>query len=860
MGSDSVGCTNTSPIREQGAWRFRMIPSLTQRVGVVSVVLALALSLDQSLADETPATFDGHVKPFLAKYCVSCHGPTKQKGDRRFDELTVQIADDNALVDLQDIVDQLNLGEMPPPKEKLQPTDAERRQAIAWLGTKIEQYRREKKPALTQTTLRRLNSREYRNTIRDLLGLNMQMFDPTIGFPRDQTSEHLDNVGESLVTSGHLLQRYLAAADRIIEKVLTPTEKPAVQTWTFQDGFRQQPEIDQVHGRTNGFSWITLYDVPNADKPEGAFGPIWGFRDGAPYDGWYEMRFKAEALNRQHPYDRDFVGTDPAQPLRLGIVAGNIRTGPLHKPQPIQPLLAELDLADGEAWYTVRIWLDAGYTPRFTFPNGLMDARQMWGRLARQYRDQFPPLVRGGIVEHRFNSIKYGKLPQIHIDDIEIKGPFYDQWPPASQRAVLGDDFLSVQRTGTLSDEPMRQHLSALASRAFRRPVKPDEIDRLMKLIATRRATGRSPLEAYGDAVKAILCSPAFLYLVESGDKEESADKRLSSYALASRLSYFLWSSMPDEELLDLAATDKLRQPEVIKRQVQRMLKDSRASALVDGMLDSWLTLRDLGSMPPDRAKFDDYYRFDLQTAMREETRLFTQRLIAENLSVMNFLNSDFTYVNKPLASLYGADPPRGSGFELVKLNDGRRGGLLGQASVLTVTANGIDTSPVVRGVWLLENILGTPPSPPPPDVPPLDPDARGAKSIREQLEKHRSVASCYDCHRKIDPLGFALENFDAIGNWRENYSASTKIDAAGELPGGQAFDGIESFKKVLLERRGQFVTALTTKLLSYATGRRITPTDRPQVERIARQLAERGDGLRDLIELVATSEAFASK
>jgi Protein of unknown function (DUF1588)/Protein of unknown function (DUF1585)/Protein of unknown function (DUF1592) len=267
-----------------------------------------------------------------------------------------------------------------------------------------------------------------------------------------------------------------------------------------------------------------------------------------------------------------------------------------------------------------------------------------------------------------------------------------------------------------------------------------------------------------------------------------------------------------------------------------------------------------LGSMPPDRAKFDDFYRFDLQTAMREETRLFTRRLIDENLSVVNFLDSDFTYINKPLARLYDISPPQGSGFELVKLQDGRRGGLLGQASVLTVTANGIDTSPVVRGVWLLENILGTPPTPPPPDVPPLDPDVRGAKSIREQLEKHRNVASCYDCHRKIDPLGFALENYDAIGNWRQTYEGQAQIDTAGELPSGQHFSDVEGFKRILVERREQFVAALTSKLLAYATGRRIGPADRLQVQRIVAKLGERGDGMRDLIELVATSEGFLSK
>jgi cytochrome c553 len=821
----------------------------------ISSLLYLAIA---TAVQAAPGTFDTDVKPLLTTYCVTCHGEAKQKGERRFDKLIGEVASDNALVDLQDMLDQLNLGEMPP-KEARQPTREERLRAIAWLTAKVEQIHRERKPASGETVLRRLNAREYRNTVRDLLHLNTSMFDPTVGFPRDQTTEHLDNVGGTLVTSGHLLARYLAASERVIDKVLAPAQKPAVQKWTFRDSFRQQPEIDLVHGKTNGFSHITLYDVPAADKPEGAYGPIWGFKQGVPFDGIYEIRFRAEALNRLHPYDPEFVGTDRDEPLRLGVVAGNLAAGPLHKPQPIEPVLAELDLADEAKWYTVRVWLDAGYTPRFTFPNGLMDARNMWGRLVRRYADEFPRPVRGGIVEHRYNSIKFGKLPQIHIHEVEIEGPFYEAWPTAAQRVVLGDDWESVQATGKLTDEMMRRHLTEFAARAYRRPVQPDEVERLLKLIALRRESGRTPLEAYRDGLCAVLCSPAFLYL------EEPGEKNLSAYALASRLSYFLWSSLPDQQLLDLAASGQLQQPEVLTAQVRRMLADLRSAAFVEGFLDSWLTLRDLGSMPPDRAKFDDYYRFGLDSAMRQETRLFTRHLLDENLSIANFLDSDFTFVNKPLARHYGVTPPAGSGFERVTLSDRRRGGLLGQASVLTVTANGIDTSPVVRGVWLLENIFGTPPSPPPPDVEPLDPDIRGATTIRQQLEKHRSTASCYDCHRKIDPPGFALENFDAIGTWRERYGAGKEasapaIDAAGELPDGQKFTDVVELKKLLSGRVDRFAHCLSEKLLAYSLGRTLTPADRPQVDRIVAESKAKGFGLADLVLLVVQSPPFQQK
>lgn len=399
-------------------------------LGVAALMLARVghiLAEDPASAEKTPkaSAFETTLKPFLSTYCVKCHGQKEQKGERRFDMLARAIEDDNTLVDYQDILDQLNLGNMPP-KEAKQPTDAERKKVTEWLTRTLDRYQAAKKSTGGETVLRRLNAREYKNTIRDLLHMNMTMFDPTVGFPRDQVSEHLDNQGAALVTSGHLLAGYLSAADLVIQKALTPREKPAVKTWAFRGGFRQQPEIDQVFRKLNNFDWMTLFDVVGADKHEGAYGPIHAFADGVPFDGYYDIRLKAEAVNRVHPYDPEFLGTDPNEPLRLGIVAGNKLAGPLHKPQPIEPLLAELDLADEEKWYTVRVWLDRGFTPRFTFRNGLMDARNLWSRLLKKYPDQFPARKNPGIVEARFNAIKYGKLPQIRIHEIEITGPHYD--------------------------------------------------------------------------------------------------------------------------------------------------------------------------------------------------------------------------------------------------------------------------------------------------------------------------------------------------------------------------------------------------------------------------------------------------
>ncbi|MGI9474476.1 MAG: DUF1592 domain-containing protein, partial [Rubripirellula sp.] len=768
-------------------------PTAVESAAVEPLAATAAATHDASDAD----SFEQTVRPFLRNYCAECHSADEQKGDRRFDRLASTIDSDDTLVDYQDILDQLNLSEMPP-EDASQPSDAERQRIIAWLTSRLNQYHAIRRSS-GGTVLRRLNAREYRNTVRDLLDLNMTMFDPTTKFPRDQTTDHLDNVGETLVTSGHLLARYLDAADQVVRKALSPKAQPEIQEWRFHDNFHQQPEIDQVHRKTNRYEYMTLYDVVGADKPEGAYGPIHDFAEGVPYDGWYEIRLLAEAVNRKHPYDQQFLKTDRSEPLRLGIVAGNQEVGSLHLPQPVEPLLAEIDLADEAAWYTVKVWLDAGYTPRFTFRNGLMDARGLWSRVIKTYRDQFPANIAKGIVAARFNAIKHGKLPQIHIDEIEIRGPIYDQWPTRGREILLGDAIESSQEG--LDSKVMGELIQSFASRAYRRPARKEEVERILQVVDARRMAGRSEMEAFADGLKAVLCSPNFLYLDESVEAEDS--NLLSSYALASRLSYFLWSSMPDDELISLAASGELHEPGVLDAQVDRMLADPKSDALVDGFLGSWLGLRELGATPPDRSEFRDFYQYDLDSAMRQETFLFTRHMIDEDLPLAKFVDSEFSFVNKPLARFYGLkNVPGGTEFEKVTISDRRRGGLLGQASVLTLTANGIDTSPVVRGVWLLENLLGTPPSPPPPDVEPLDPDVRGAKTIRDQLDKHRDVASCYDCHRKIDPLGFALENFDPIGRWRDSYGRNTKIDASGELPGGRTFEDVVGLKDVLLDQQ----------------------------------------------------------
>ncbi len=851
---------HNTPLSSPALAMLRLTPNCLLALALLLIPLANARSLAQP--PETP------LRNLLTNYCIECHGPDEQQASRRFDTLPLNLpsdADTNQLAELQDILDQLNLGAMPP-EDAQQPNGAERRGAVRYLTQQITAYHAARSSS-QEPTLRRRNNREYRNALRDLLKLDITMFDPVAGFPRDATVGHLDNIADALVTSGFLLDRYLDAADTAIDKILALRERPSPRSWHFSKDFRQQPEIDQVHGKTNRFDWLTLYDVVGADKHEGAYAPILAFSNGVPTDGYYEIEFLAEAVNREHPYDDDFLSRDRNELLRLGIRPGNQAAGPLHKPQPIEPLLAEFDLADEKKWYRTKLWLDEGYTPRFTFINGLMDARNLWTKLIRRYPDQFPKNLKSGIVSYRFNAIKLGKLPQIHVHEVKISGPHYDSWPLPSHNALLGDDCEAVLSSGRFANrEDAVARLHAFASRAFRRPLTEQQAAELRGLYEHRVQSGRSPLDAYADAAKSVLVSPSFLYYaspsptpsessVETGAKTpQGQSPQGQSIVLADRLAAFLWSSLPDDELLGKLAADS--SPVSIAREVDRMLEAQKSQTFVTSFLDGWLNLRDLGASPPDRSQFKKYYQFGLQEASLTETRMYFRHLIQNDLPPELLLDSDFAFVNKRLADHYNIPFNGPNEFRKVQLPDRRRGGLLGQASVLTVSANGIETSPVVRGIWVLESLLDSPPSPPPPDVPPLDPDTRGAKSIREQLAKHRTNEACNDCHRRIDPPGFALENFDPVGSWRDNYSKRVTIDASGTLPGNRTFDGIVEFKQHLLSDRERFYRGLVNKLMAYAHGRLMTASDRPRIDPIVRSIQDDSIGLRTIIHRVAQTLA----
>ena len=440
--------------------------------------------------------------------------------------------------------------------------------------------------------------------------------------------------------------------------------------------------------------------------------------------------------------------------------------------------------------------------------------------------------------------------PTLRVHGFRIE-PVSRQWPPKSHTALYG--------TGNIEEADFKKLFRSFAERAYRRPVAPEEVEPYVNLAAQLEADGNSRQQAMKGAYAAILCSPDFVYLRQNPGK-------LDDFALASRLSYFLWSSMPDEALMKLARAGELSDRAELDRQVERMLKDPKAAAFGRHFPERWLKLYELGRMEPDKkGPYGHYFR--VKDYLIPQVDAFFRDVLERNGSIRDFIDSDYTFMNNLLGELIYKQKVVGENLRKVTLEDQRRGGLLTMPAIMTMTANGVDTSPIVRGVFVLENILGTPPPPPPPDVEPLSPDLRGVKSLKEQMAMHRNQQACSSCHQKIDPMGFALESFDPIGRWRDHYPKIDKkakqvapIDPAAIMANGREVKDLVEFKAMLLEREPQVVHCLTEKMLAYATGRLLEADDRGEVNRIVSEMKQNGNRLRDLVHLVVQSELFLNK
>ena len=575
---------------------------------------------------------------------------------------------------------------------------------------------------------------------------------------------------------------------------------------------------------------------------------------GVPHSGRYTIRVKAAAVNRTHPYGKilsDFRNGDPlvmefASVDRKGSTAGasgNVTNA-------VSLTTFELKEAEPE-WFEWTGYMEKGYEPEVRFRNGTAAAKRLV-RMLLNKADQFPEFqpfaqmksAKEKGYERWHGTLKAYKGPVLRVWEIQVEGPHIDEWPPAGHEALYGE--LTPQ---DLNAEIIKERLTQFAKLAFRRPPLEGELSPILDMIQAKLTEGLSPIESLQLGFQTILSAPGFLYLNE-GEGE------LDDYALASRLSYFLWSSMPDAELFRLAEQGALKDSATLNQQVERMLVDPKSKRFSNNFLRIWLELDNIGKMPPSR-EFVSFYRDNLESAMRKETELLFEHVLATNLPILELLSADYSFMNRELAAHYGISGLEGNEFRKVSLSGAERGGILGHGSFLTASANGVDTSPVVRGIYVMNKLLDYTPPPPPDDVPEIEPDVTGATTLREKLVKHRADASCAQCHKKIDPAGFALENYDAIGAWRVKYDRKLDVDPSGQLPNGKTFSTPGEFKNLVLEQEKTFIRCLTKKMLTYAIGRKLNSGDRLVVDGMVEEMNNSSGGLRDLVKQVVLSKTF---
>ena len=761
---------------------------------------------------------DGHGQ-WLDEYCARCHNDDRLSGGFSLaDTSTTEVAAGRNQAMWEKILAMTARGEMPPrDRDRPQPAPESRAAFTHWLETSLDGYARAN-PNPGRATIRRLNRTEYANAVRDLLALDLDVGN---GLPADDSGYGFDNIADVLSVSPTLMDRYLSVAGKISRLAVgRGSSKPFVTTYTIpKDGSILNQGIPSWPERAD--------DALPLDSRGGA-----AFRYYAPHDGVYEISGYLNA-NTNNEVDRL---PETRVSLRVPMKAGAHQVGMTFRRQlaldeSVQKLYNNLD-------YVV-MPLKAPEQLPLQF---VVDGAPMGETTVPSY-----------FMSPRFSQDNWPR----DVLQIDVEGPFDVQGPgdTPSRRKI----FQCAPKKPAAETACAQKIMASLARQAWRVPAVSDaEVAPLLKIYAQARESGdfEQGIEA---AVEALLVSPGFLFLREQ-DPPGSAPgsvHAVSDLEFASRLSLFLWSSLPDDELLKLAERGRLRRPEVLEKQVARMLADPRSRSLTTNFAGQWLYLRNLEHQRPDVTVFPQFST-RLRDAMKQETELFFSAVVRENRSLLEFIDSDYTFLNERLARHYGIEGVKGPAFRRVQLEPGsQRGGLLGQASILTVTSYANHTSVVKRGQWILTNLLSAPPPPPPPDVPALKSTINGrVLTAREQLEMHRADPVCSTCHSRIDPLGYALENFDAVGVYRTQDNGQP-LDVTAVMSDGTRLDGLPGLRKALMSRKDDFTRAFTERMLTYALGRGIEPQDMPNVRAIARIAAADDYRMQSLILGIVRSEPF---
>ncbi len=846
---------------------------------VVGFLVSVFVSGSMAFSEEAPvsdlAAFEAEVAPVLQRVCVGCHGPEKQKGSFRVDALDPDLVKGKDVRWWLEVFDVISNGEMPPEDADEPLPDDEKALLVDWLAGEIQLASQVRRSEEGHTSFRRLTRYEYKYALQDLLGVP---HDFSRDLPPETASEDgFQNSSEMLQMTVVQFEQYRALARKALAQATVRGEQPEAVYYgiSMRDAARAinpkfTTNIESTRQRIaeEGLSVEEAFEQQGEKFPRDhkgmhyrdlvtgqGIGPKWSY-GGAKY-AWTPTLTKPEIP----PVSPDIVVIPPRARYIIDVGDGLPDTGNMRV-----RIRAARYAAEDERPVTLRLFFgnQASNDSRVAVRAGERDvsvtaspnepAFYQWDvRLSEIERNAYRHITKLGDLPNPAEFLSFENVSStgaaVQMDYVEIVAPTFDTWPPAShsrvflERADRVDDFVYA-----------REVLTRFMRRAWRRPVTEAEVDQKMALLAKLRPQCEDLQEAMVEVLATVLSSPTFLYLVRANEKE------MSDFELASRLSFFLWSSTPDEGLLAHAEAGRLRDPMVLKAQTRRLLDDHKAQRLAKHFTRQWLGMESLDFLKIDR---DAYGRVDplLMEAMREEPVAFFHHVLERNRSVMDFLHSDYAMVNDRLARHYGlSEEVHGPEFRRVTLQPGdRRGGLLTQAGLLAMNSDGKDSHPLKRGIWLLERILNDPPPPPPPAVPEIDlADPEILKlTLKQRMEDHRKDPACFSCHAKIDPWGIAFENFDAVGRWRDKIGEDP-VDATSKLFNKHELRGMEGLKAYLIDHReDQFARALVHKMAAYALGRPLTFGDRSQIDAIVSTLRERGDGVRDLIDLLVMSDLF---
>ncbi len=759
---------------------------------VIFLTTALGLSRDALGTDlaSRDQEYQKQILPLLERTCFDCHSGTEPAGGMALNHFPTAKSVLKERKTWEKIIQRVDIGDMPPPDaDPLSPED--RAKLVDWLRSMITDVDCGRTPNPGRVTLRRLNRNEYRNTIRDLLGID---YAPASDFPGDDVGYGFDNIGDVLTLPPILMEKYLAAAEDITSQAIFAPEPGQL----FEISLSGE-QLSFKNGVSKGNGRLTFFANGFAE-----------FSEQAPWPGAYTLELNMSASKAGDDPSRMAISVD-GKKIREIAIAAEVETPKV---------------------YSIPLRLRSGKrTVKIEFINDFyIEAK---GKSPAQDRNAY--------------------LYNVRLGSRKPAEPTVAESLPESHKKIV----IAQPSSLVPPEEAFRKVLQPLASRAFRRPATKAELDRIVQLATKAHEEGESYEGGIRLAIQALIISPHFLFKVEQVPKEIKASEypKISQFELATRISYFLWSTMPDDRLLQLAMKKELDKPEVIRSEVNRMIQDKRANEFVENFAGQWLTLRKLDLFQPNSQLFPSWNE-RIRELARRETFTFFAGVMRDDMSIMTLLDGDFTYLNEDLARYYGIAGVKGKEFRKVSLSGQPRMGLLTQASILAVTSNPTRTSPVKRGKWILDNVLGTPPPNPPPGVPELE-KGKLTGTLREQIEQHRANAACASCHKLMDPLGLALENFDAVGLWRTQ-DAGEKIDASGVLPDGSSVKHAGDLIRTLRSKNpDQFARCLTEKMMCFALGRGLEYYDRCTVDKILVKLKADDYRFSTLVTEILVSDAF---